>query len=117
MKPPVTPETKETINIVDAILAKLQYNHAHQFTDPDGGIDRATATQQILELLTQRELQSRNKLFNLIESEVIGEDDKDVRGTTQNPDNPIYHTRRTKHNNELRATQRTQLQLIKERIK
>lgn len=50
--------------------------------------------------------QALASIINLVDKEVIGEDDKDVRGTTQNPDNPIYHTKRTKFNNELRAEQR-----------
>lgn len=32
-----------------------------------------------------------------------GEDDNEVRGTTQSPDNPNYWTKRTKHRNELKA--------------
>lgn len=35
--------------------------------------------------------------------ELIGEDDNEVRGTTQSPDNPNYWTKRTKHRNELKA--------------
>lgn len=34
---------------------------------------------------------------------LIGEDDNEVRGTTQSPDNPNYWTKRTKHRNELKA--------------
>ena len=34
---------------------------------------------------------------------LIGEDDNEVRGTTQSPDNPNYWTKRTKHRNEIKA--------------
>lgn len=34
---------------------------------------------------------------------LLGEDDNEVRGTTQSPDNPNYWTKRTKHRNELKA--------------
>ena len=48
----------------------------------------------------------KSALYDLILKEVVGEDDKDVRGTTQNPENPAYHTKRAKFKNELRAEQR-----------
>lgn len=51
----------------------------------------------------------KSALYDLILKEVVGEDDKDVRGTTQNPDNPAYHTKRAKFKNELRAEQRNKL--------
>lgn len=41
--------------------------------------------------------------------DIIGDDDKQVRGSTQNPDNPAHHTKRTKFRNELRAEQRGRL--------
>ena len=44
--------------------------------------------------------------------EVVGEDDREVRGTTQNPDTPNYHTKRTKFRNELRAEQLNKLKSI-----
>ena len=34
--------------------------------------------------------------------ELIGEDDIEVRGTTQNPDNPKHWTRKTANRNQLR---------------
>lgn len=41
--------------------------------------------------------------------ELIGEDDTEVRGTTQNSTNPKYWTKRTKTKNELRQELRNKL--------
>ena len=35
--------------------------------------------------------------------EIIGENDHETRGTTQNPNNEKYHTRKSKNRNELKA--------------
>lgn len=52
--------------------------------------------------------EAKQALFQLL-LEVIGEDDTRVRGTTQNPENPLYWTKRTKHRNELRQEYHTKL--------
>lgn len=48
-----------------------------------------------------------NKAYLSQVLEALGDDDKDVRGTSQNPNNPNYHTKRTKYRNELRQELRT----------
>lgn len=43
-------------------------------------------------------------LFEDVVRTIVGEEDTEVRGTTQSPSNPMYWTKRTKHRNELRQT-------------
>lgn len=55
--------------------------------------------------------QAEQQIKEWVSREIIGADDKEVRGTTHNPDNPKHWTRKTAHRNELRADQRKQLGL------
>jgi len=60
--------------------------------DGSGRIDFESATEPII------------TLFEDVVRTIVGEEDTEVRGTTQSPSNPMYWTKRTKHRNELRQT-------------
>ena len=62
------------------------------------------------EIDTDKEVyDTKAQLFELITKEVIGEDDTEVRGSSQNSNNPEYWTRKTANRNNLKAEQRTKL--------
>lgn len=58
--------------------------------------------------LDDQVLETKDQLYSLM-MEVIGEDDIEVRGTTQSPTNPKYWTKRTTNRYGLRFEQRTKL--------
>lgn len=90
---------------VDDLLDKQDWGYEYQMSD--------YATSKADELEYERE--GKEKIAGLKQAlykdmlELIGEDDTEVRGTTQNSTNPKYWTKRTKTKNELRQELRNKL--------
>lgn len=72
------------------------------------GIDQALETKSLEPWDMMSPDQAQQAIKDIL-MECVGEDDSDVRGTTQNTNNPKYWTKRTKARNELREEIRANL--------
>lgn len=76
-------------------------------TDKAVAIANSPVTKTQMKRWAKAESDANQSLITLFEDytkAIVGEEDTEVRGTTQSPSNPMYWTKRTKHRNELRQT-------------
>lgn len=106
------PQSKQSLDEQIQSILLAMYNGVHGNTDIKHGyppITIAKARTQIKALLKDYSQQVQERVMGLIPETI------EVRGTTQNPDNPAYWTKRTQIYQELRIEQADALnQLNKE---
>lgn len=92
-----------------AELDKLTYEWIHKNVDSTlGFINWSAGHKSLTDFVAQLLTKERERMIGRF-LEIVGEDDKEVRGTTQNADNPAHHTKKTIHRNQLRHDIKKQL--------